>query len=88
MMDASTALTVAMVAMMVVMFGGMVLGAGWGIRRQRRRRRVDTTAREAIDASTPGYARVREAMPRRSGAGRRSRDGRRDHRQLLRREGR
>jgi hypothetical protein len=36
-MGASGLLTVAMVAMMVVMMGGMVLG-GWGIMRRRHRR--------------------------------------------------
>lgn len=37
MMDMSTVLIVAMVAMMVVMCGGMIAGAGWAIIKRGRR---------------------------------------------------
>jgi hypothetical protein len=36
-MDGSTALTIVMIVMMVVMTGGMVFGAGWAIVRRRHR---------------------------------------------------
>jgi hypothetical protein len=38
MMGGSGLLTFAMIAMMVVMMGGMVVGAGWGLVRRRSRR--------------------------------------------------
>ena len=38
MMEMSTVLIVAMVLMMVVMFGGMVFGAVWAVLRRRRDR--------------------------------------------------
>jgi hypothetical protein len=37
-MDGSTLMTVAMIALMVVMMGGMVLGAGWALVRRWRQR--------------------------------------------------
>lgn len=39
MMGGSTLLTVVMIAVMVVMMGGMILGAVWAIGRARRRQR-------------------------------------------------
>jgi hypothetical protein len=38
MMDGSTLMTVVMVALMVVMMGGMVVGAGWAVVRRWRQR--------------------------------------------------
>jgi ABC-type dipeptide/oligopeptide/nickel transport system permease subunit len=38
MMDGSTLLTIAMIAMMAVMMSGMVAGALWGLMRRRRDR--------------------------------------------------
>jgi hypothetical protein len=38
MMDGSTALTIAMIVMMVAMMGGMLYGAGWAVVHRRRRR--------------------------------------------------
>jgi LPS O-antigen subunit length determinant protein (WzzB/FepE family) len=37
-MDGSTLMTVAMVVLMVVMMGGMVVGAGWALVRRSRQR--------------------------------------------------
>jgi hypothetical protein len=37
-MDGSTLMTVVMVALMVVMMGGMVVGAGWAVVRRWRHR--------------------------------------------------
>jgi len=38
MMDGSTLMTIAMITMMVVMMGGMVVGAAWALARHRRQR--------------------------------------------------
>jgi hypothetical protein len=38
MMDGSTLVTIAMIAMMALMMGGMVAGAVWGVVRRRRDR--------------------------------------------------